>query len=115
MHVVETKPKKNKPEFHCSQCGACCMSVEGVEGFEELTADDGSCKLFDKETHLCTIYDERPLLCRVDEAFDAYYASSMSWEEYLDANYKSCKELREALGIPEPGKKIETEQNRSSE
>lgn len=54
--------------FNCDKCGLCCRSLKK---FGELYADldDGSgvCKFFDKTSNLCTIYDMRPLKCRVED------------------------------------------------
>ena len=40
------------------------------------------------------IYNERPLLCRVDEAYDAYFQSEITKEEYYRLNYEGCKRIR---------------------
>ena len=106
MHVVndvkKTSSKGHKPPFHCSKCGACCLTAGETAGFEELVDESGLCKLFDREKHLCTIYAERPLLCNVEATYDVYLSDKMSWEEYLQESYKSCRELRKRHGIPEP-------------
>ena len=39
-------------------------------------------------------YDERPLLCRVDEAYDVYYKSDMTKDEYYKLNYEGCKIIK---------------------
>lgn len=72
----------------CEGCGACCHLVveimeqdndvppellaahkfEGVDGYEvEYTMrrrEDGACIALDPETRLCTIYENRPIVCR---------------------------------------------------
>ena len=100
MHIVESKP--TRPKFECKKCGACCRSLAGFEGFEELDRGDGVCVNFDEKTNLCLIYDKRPLLCRVDKIYDEMFADRMTYEDYLNLNYDSCKVLRQARGIPEP-------------
>ena len=44
---------------------------------------------------MCTIYNERPLLCRVDESFDRYFKHTMSKEDYYTLNYQACQMLKE--------------------
>ena len=59
-----------------------------------LDRGDGTCKYFDEKTNLCTIYDFRPEICRVDKMYKKY-RSKMTWNQYVDANYEACEQLRE--------------------
>ena len=68
-------------EVSCSTCQACCCRLEvmlitdtGVPkkyiaqdrwgGETMLRLDDGWCSALDRETMLCTIYEQRPWICR---------------------------------------------------
>jgi len=65
--------------WHClKNCGACCYLAPAErpylaeflpphlrQQYLELVAADGWCKNFDKTTRTCTIYETRPLFCRV--------------------------------------------------
>ena len=74
---------ENAPEneVNCSNCQACCCRLEvmiisdtGVPevhisvdkwGAETmLRLDDGWCSALDRETFMCSIYENRPLICR---------------------------------------------------
>jgi len=74
---------KNLPvtEVTCSNCKACCCSLEvllisdtGVpeqhiyvdkDGNESMhRLEDGRCSALDRDTLMCTIYDNRPWVCR---------------------------------------------------
>ena len=55
---------------------------------------DGTCKFFDENSRLCTIYRDRPLLCRVDESYERYFADFMTREAYEQLNYEACSELK---------------------
>ena len=74
LHVVT-------PEISCLKCEACCCRLEvmvltdtGVPdkyiqqdkwGAETmLRLDDGWCAALDRDTYLCSIYEQRPLVCR---------------------------------------------------
>ncbi|WP_295893301.1 YkgJ family cysteine cluster protein [uncultured Vibrio sp.] len=75
-------PVKNvTPEILCSNCQACCCRLEVViltdtgvpehhiaydrwGGETMLRLDDGWCSAVDRETLMCTIYENRPLICR---------------------------------------------------
>ncbi|PCK07568.1 MAG: zinc/iron-chelating domain-containing protein [Alteromonadaceae bacterium] len=69
------------PEVTCSNCQACCCSLEvmlisdtGVPseyiyvdayGSESmLRLDDGLCSALDRDTQMCSIYENRPWVCR---------------------------------------------------
>ena len=71
----------SETEVSCSNCQACCCRLEvmiisdtGVPdvhisvdkwGAETmLRLDDGWCSALDRETFLCSIYENRPLICR---------------------------------------------------
>jgi Fe-S-cluster containining protein len=69
------------PTITCATCRACCCKLEvmlitetGVPkryididawgGEVMLRLDDGWCAALDRDTMLCTIYENRPLICR---------------------------------------------------
>jgi len=78
-------PRQTEDEVACANCQACCCRLEvilisetGVPGhFIALDKwgglvmarrDDGWCAALDRDTMLCTIYENRPLVCREFEA-----------------------------------------------
>ena len=83
--------------FNCDKCGICCQSLSGVALFRELDRGDGTCRYFDEATHLCSIYNDRPLLCRVDESYEAFFSDTMTREEYEQINYEACKQLKQSF------------------
>jgi len=69
------------PEVTCSNCQACCCSLKvmiisdtgvpnqhiyvDVNGSESmLRLDDGWCSALDRDTLMCSIYENRPWVCR---------------------------------------------------
>lgn len=81
--------------FKCDKCGECCRHLDHSELYRELDRGDGVCKYLVQ--NLCSIYDERPLLCRVDESYDAYFKSIMTKDEYYRLNYEGCKRIKEGV------------------
>ncbi|AYC31726.1 YkgJ family cysteine cluster protein [Pseudomonas cavernae] len=78
----------SEPVAHCSNCAACCCQLEvllitdtGVpQRFIETDAwggevmrrlDDGWCAALDRDSMLCSIYEQRPLICREFEMSSA--------------------------------------------
>mgnify|MGYP002622429365 CR=1 FL=1 len=59
-----------------------------------MALPDDSCKFLDKEKNLCTIYSERPIICRVDELYEKILYKDFSREEYYRLNKEICKKLQ---------------------
>lgn len=78
--------------FHCDKCGICCRNLDKSPHYKDLDRGDGICKYL--EGNLCSIYDSRPLLCRVDESYEKLFKEHMSLEDYYEMNYSACRELK---------------------
>ncbi len=64
-----------------------------INRYEAEGLRDGVCKYL--IGNICSIYNERPLFCRVDECFELFFKEYMSIDEYYKLNYKECKKLKE--------------------
>lgn len=81
--------------FPCAQCGSCCRNLDKCGLYAELDRGDGTCRyLLDNR---CSIYDERPLLCRIDDCYDLYFHKVMERSEYYRLNRAECRILRKRL------------------
>lgn len=60
--------------------------------YQELDRGDGVCRFL--KGNLCSIYESRPLICRVDEGFDAFFKGTMSRAEYDRLNYEFCDNMK---------------------
>ena len=87
-------------KFNCSKCGLCCEIVAPhVPELKEFLNENNECKHYDKENKLCKIYENRPDICNVDKGYKYLkFDERMSKEEYLELNYKCCKELVKLYG-----------------
>lgn len=83
--------------FDCSKCGICCQHINSPL----IKSIDGVCINYNKETKLCNIYETRPLICRVDDAYKDYFSDKLELEEYMKLNYDACKELQEMYNVKE--------------
>ncbi|WP_336175145.1 YkgJ family cysteine cluster protein [Acinetobacter ursingii] len=81
--------------FPCYQCGACCRHVNLSELTSYLDRGDGICRHHNQETHLCTIYDTRPEICRVDKLYEQHFKNQISWQEFVEVNLIVCEQLNE--------------------
>lgn len=78
--------------FVCDKCGECCKNLDKSPIYSELDRGNGSCKYL--VGNLCSIYDNRPLLCRVDESYEAFFKDIYSIDEYYRLNYEACINLK---------------------
>lgn len=80
--------------FVCDKCGKCCRSLQRSPLYADLDDGTGTCIHYDCKTRLCTIYEKRPILCNIKEAY-IFFQDEMSYEEYLSLNCKACERLKE--------------------
>ena len=80
--------------FQCEKCGCCCQRVGEVFFARSMALPDGTCKHFDKDTNLCRIYNERPIICRVDDFYDKYLSDKMSREAFYRENKEACRQFQ---------------------
>lgn len=78
--------------FKCDKCGECCRNLQKSDIYHELDRGDGVCYYL--KGNECTIYNNRPLICRIDDYYNTYLKDVMSIDDYYDINYKSCKALK---------------------
>lgn len=78
--------------FVCNQCGECCRNLDKSELYNDLDRGDGVCIFL--ENNRCSIYQNRPLLCRIDECYEEYFMTQYSLEEYYRLNYEVCRKLQ---------------------
>ena len=84
----------NKANFFCDKCGLCCENLHRNEVFSEMHNGDGVCFNFNVEERVCESYKTRPLLCRVDEAYQSSFKNIYSKEEYYDLVNSACQGLK---------------------
>jgi hypothetical protein len=83
-----------KTQFECSRCGVCCQHLERNALYAALHRGDGICQHFNAEQRECSIYENRPLLCRIDEAYTAFFVELFSIAEYHQLMRESCAFLQ---------------------
>ncbi|WP_414120861.1 YkgJ family cysteine cluster protein [Vreelandella titanicae] len=80
--------------FPCSQCGLCCQHVDLATETRFLDRGDGICRHYDELSKLCSIYDERPDICRVDLQYERTYSQQYSWDNFIKVNLVACELLQ---------------------
>ena len=80
--------------FKCDKCGLCCKNLKNNNIYSYLDRGDGVCYYFDEITNLCKIYDNRPIICNVEKAYNVFFSNRMSYEEYIKLNTEACKKIK---------------------
>ena len=83
--------------FPCERCGCCCRRVGAVFFARHMAKPDGVCEYLDEATNLCTIYEERPIFCRVDELYEKNLSDKMSRADFYRINKEVCKKFQAEL------------------
>jgi hypothetical protein len=78
--------------FPCDRCGECCWNLNLSPLYFSLDRGDGTCRYL--LGNRCSIYNDRPLLGRVDVCYDAFFRGRMTLEEYCRLNQESCDRLK---------------------
>lgn len=78
--------------FHCDICGECCRHLGHSLIYKDLDDGTGKCKYLSGSR--CSIYDHRPVFCRVDECYEKYFKETMDYADYLQMNYDACRKLK---------------------
>ena len=87
-------------DFPCDQCGICCQKVNLANELRFLDRGDGVCKHYDHASRLCSIYNDRPDICRVDRQYEEKFVKLYSWEEFVEINVKACEQLKSKADSP---------------
>ena len=82
-------------KFICDKCGECCKHLNLYsELYSELDKGNGVCRYLDESSNLCTIFENRPLICRVKEGYSIYF-NNISYDEYIEITIKACELLKQ--------------------
>lgn len=78
--------------FECDKCGECCRHLKGISIYSELDRGDGICKYL--KGNLCSIYEDRPLFCRIDDCYEQFLKEEYTRDEFYRLNYEICYKLK---------------------
>lgn len=79
--------------FECDACGLCCQNITGIKQLEKYNRGDGVCINLG-ENLLCQIYEDRPIICRVDDLYHLIFKDVLSIEEFYLINTNVCNQLK---------------------
>ena len=79
--------------FECDKCGECCRHLNRNLVYASLDRGDGVCLYL--EGNECSIYEDRPILCRVDDSYEVYFSTQYTKEEYYRLNKEACNKIKQ--------------------
>jgi len=85
--------------FPCTMCGVCCQHISQIEELKSYDLGNGVCKYFDTDLSICTIYENRPDICRIDRMYTNKYFEMYTKDEFYKLNAEACNRLQEAHNI----------------
>ncbi len=84
--------------FPCTRCGLCCQHIDQVAQLQAYDRGNGTCIHY--RTGIgCAVYDQRPVVCRIDDGYQVFASDHMSRTEYYGCNAQVCNQLQEAAGF----------------
>lgn len=81
--------------FKCACCGECCRSLDKSDLYSWLDKGNGVCKYL--QGNFCSVYEIRPVTCRVDGYFEQNLKNVMDKDEYYRLNYNACNQLKNKI------------------
>ena len=81
--------------FQSDQSGECCRNLDKSPLYAELDRGDGECRYLCGNQ--CSIYESRPVLCRVDMCYDLFFSKMLSRDEFYEMNYRVCRRFKKYL------------------
>jgi len=85
--------------FPCTACGLCCQNISNIIELKDFDLGNGTCKYFNHIDNNCSIYENRPNICRVDKMFDMFYSKQYTQEEFYIGNANVCNALQDKYKI----------------
>lgn len=81
--IIETSLRDAQREPRINELPIVKGVTDEVEG-HLLNGEDGPCVFFDREQRLCTIYETRPLVCRLFDCERAWTEEERAEDDELD-------------------------------
>ncbi|OOF11235.1 MULTISPECIES: YkgJ family cysteine cluster protein [unclassified Salinivibrio] len=85
--------------YPCTRCGLCCQQIQHVPELKIFHNGDGICLYLNADVG-CTIYQERALMCRIDEGYQKLFENQFSLTDYYLKNAEVCNYMQLESELP---------------
>jgi len=75
------------------------MRAGVLPDFPHETDYNGVCSKFDKGKRECTIYEDRPMICRIDDYHAKYLSANVDINIWHHQNAKMCNDMITLAGM----------------
>ena len=58
-----------------------------------LDRGDSVCRYLNEQTNLCNIYENRPIVCRIEDYYRTYLSDQIEWIDFIKINESICNKL----------------------
>ena len=79
--------------FPCKKCGLCCKMLHNIPILSDHDKGNGTCRYL--VTNLCSIYENRPLICNIEKAYLSFFKETMTEQEFININIDACIQIAE--------------------
>ncbi len=79
--------------FPCTCCGECCKNIGHIASLKKFDCGNGVCKNL-SNTNLCKIYNQRPLICKIDELYNKFFSKHINKQTFYQKNMDACNVLQ---------------------
>jgi len=79
--------------YNCTECGECCKHVAGF-----LDTKPGTDECIFLVDNLCSIYEFRPEICRVDTIYHKYF-SGTEYKDFHNYTAEACNTMIRGAGL----------------
>lgn len=103
--------------YACTSCGLCCTEVgkvledvknkDGSNSFIKVFQDfpykadeNGACEKLG-EDGLCTVYENRPLVCSIPKMFQKFWKKTQTRKQHYLSEAKICNSKIKKAGLPD--------------
>ena len=93
--------------FPCLKCGLCCRMLQHIPLLAEYDLGNGVCRYL--VNNQCSIYENRPTLCNIDEMYTLYFETKITKTDFYIENLKACIAITEQFQEVSVKQKLETE------
>jgi Fe-S-cluster containining protein len=90
--------------FPCVRCGLCCQQLNFIPFLSDYNRGDGICCHL--KNNLCSIYNKRPIICNVENAYNKYFKRIMTKNDFIKINLEVCLKLIKTTNNTEVENKI---------
>ena len=79
--------------FPCIKCGLCCKLLQHIPILSDYDTGNGVCRYL--VNNLCSIYENRPSICNIEEMYLSNFKEVMTENEFINKNIKACIRIAE--------------------